>query len=117
LIPDSTIAEIKNRIDIEEVVSDFVTLKKKGQSLWACCPFHNEKTYLARKYGIEVKEEELSADELREQSERESLYIVLNFAKDFFVKSLRRCWKRPGLYCLLKKVVKRDDTMTAFAAG
>ncbi len=128
MIPDSTIAEIKNRIDIEEVVSDFVTLKKKGQNLWACCPFHNEKTpsfsvspakgfykcfgcgrggdaidfvmeiekinyvealkYLARKYGIEVKEEELSADELREQSERESLYIVLNFAKDFFVKSL-----------------------------
>lgn len=128
MIPDSTIAEIKHRIDIEEVVSDFVSLKRKGQNLWACCPFHNEKTpsfsvspakgfykcfgcgkggdsidfvmeaeklnyleairYLAKKYGIEIKEEELSEDELREQSERESLYIVLNFAKEYFIQSL-----------------------------
>lgn len=128
LIPDNTIAEIKNRIDIEEVVTDFVSLKRKGQNLWACCPFHNEKTpsfsvspakgfykcfgcgrggdsidfvmeleklnylealkYLAKKYGIEIKEEELSADELKEQSERESLYIVLNFAKEYFSQSL-----------------------------
>jgi DNA primase len=128
LIPDNTIAEIKNRIDIEEVVADFVSLKRKGQNLWACCPFHNEKTpsfsvspvkgfykcfgcgrggdsidfvmeleklnylealkYLAKKYGIEIKEEELSDDELKEQSERESLYIVLNFAKEYFVQSL-----------------------------
>ena len=110
MIPDNTITEIKNRIDIEEVVSDFVSLKRKGQNLWACCPFHNEKTpsfsvspakgfykcfgcgkggdsidfvmeaeklnylealrYLAKKYGIEIKEEELSDDELKEQSER-----------------------------------------------
>jgi DNA primase len=128
LIPDSTIVEIKNRIDIEEVVGDFVSLKRKGQNLWACCPFHNEKTpsfsvspakgfykcfgcgkggdaidfvmeaeklnylealrYLAKKYGIEIKEEALSEDELKDQSERESLYIVLNFAKTYFVNNL-----------------------------
>ena len=129
MIQDSTIEEIKSRIDIEEVVSDYVSLKRKGQNLWACCPFHNEKTpsfsvspakgfykcfgcgkggdaidfvmevekvnylealkYLAKKYGIEVKEEELSEDELIEQSERESLYIVLNFAKDYFLSNLK----------------------------
>ncbi len=31
-------------MDIEEIVSDYVPLKKKGQNLWACCPFHGEKT-------------------------------------------------------------------------
>ena len=31
-------------MDIEEVVSDYVSLKRKGQNLWACCPFHDEKT-------------------------------------------------------------------------
>jgi DNA primase len=39
-----TIDNIKQRIDIVEVVSDFVSLKKKGTYLWACCPLHNEKT-------------------------------------------------------------------------
>ncbi|MEN8248815.1 MAG: CHC2 zinc finger domain-containing protein, partial [Bacteroidota bacterium] len=116
MIPDSTITEIKNRIDIEEVVSDFVSLKRKGQNLWANCPFHNEKTpsfsvnpakgfykcfgcgaggdatdfvmevekinyldairWLGKKYGVEIQEEELSEEDLKAQSERESLYIV-----------------------------------------
>lgn len=132
MIPSHTIDEIKNRIDIVEVVSDFVTLKRKGQNMWACCPFHNEKTpsfsvapakgfykcfgcgkagdaidfvmeveklnyveslkYLAKKYGIEVQEEALTDDQAQKQSERESLYILLNAAKDFFVKTL---WDTP----------------------
>lgn len=41
---DETIQQIRERVEIEEVVSDFVSLKRKGQNLWACCPFHNEKT-------------------------------------------------------------------------
>lgn len=36
--------KVKERMDIEEVVGDYVPLKKKGQNLWACCPFHGEKT-------------------------------------------------------------------------
>lgn len=43
-ISDQTISEIQNRMDIQEVVSDYVSLKKKGQNLWACCPFHDEKS-------------------------------------------------------------------------
>ncbi len=39
-----TIDQIQQRLDIVEVVSDFVSLKRKGQNLWACCPFHDEKT-------------------------------------------------------------------------
>ena len=39
-----TTDKVKDRVDIEEVVNDYVPLKKKGQNLWACCPFHHEKS-------------------------------------------------------------------------
>jgi DNA primase len=124
-----TTDRVKERVDIVEVIGDYVPLKKKGQNLWACCPFHGEKTpsfslspakqiykcfgcgkagdpiqfvmdiegigfqeairQLAGKYGIEVEEEaNLSPEQNLEQSERESLFIAVNFAKDFFVKNL-----------------------------
>lgn len=38
------VREIKSRLDIVEVISEYVQLKKKGQTYWGCCPFHNEKT-------------------------------------------------------------------------
>lgn len=127
-IKDSVIAEIKDRMDIHEIVSDFVTLKRKGQYYWACCPFHNEKTpsfsvtpgkgiykcfgcgkagdsisfvqdvealnylealrYLANKYGITVEEEEMTSEEIKAHSERESLLVVLNYANEYFHKTL-----------------------------
>jgi DNA primase len=123
-IPQETIERIQQSIDIAEVIGDFVQLKKKGQYMMACCPFHNEKTpsftvtpskgiykcfgcgkagdsiqfvmdieglnyleamkYLAKKYGIEIKEDEQTPEELIQQSERDSLYIVLNYAKNYF---------------------------------
>ncbi len=128
LIHPSTIEEIKNRIDIVEVVGDFVTLKRSGSSYKALSPFTNEKTpsfyvvpskgifkdfssgkggdaitfvmevdglsyiealkYLAGKYGIEIKEEEQSDEAQQAHNKRESLYIVLNFANEFFQRVL-----------------------------
>lgn len=38
------VREVKSRLDITEVIGDYVTLRKKGQNYWAKCPFHNEKT-------------------------------------------------------------------------
>ncbi|MEG1912107.1 MAG: DNA primase [Cloacibacillus sp.] len=38
------IHEIKSRLDIVEIVAEYVKLKKNGQTFWGCCPFHNEKT-------------------------------------------------------------------------
>ena len=40
----NTIAEVKERVDIIDVVSDYVVLTKKGQNFFGLCPFHDEKT-------------------------------------------------------------------------
>ena len=122
MISRDTIDDIKNRIDIVDVVGDFVTLKRSGQNYKALSPFTGEKTasfyvvpskgifkdfssgkggdgitfvmehegmsylealrYLARKYGVEIKEE---AGEITiEHSERDSLYILMNYAKEYY---------------------------------
>lgn len=44
MIPQETVNLILDTARIEDVVSDFVTLKRRGASFVACCPFHNEKT-------------------------------------------------------------------------
>lgn len=125
MISRDTIDDIKNRIDIVDVVSDFVTLKRAGQNYKALSPFTNEKTasfyvvpskgifkdfssgkggdaitfvmehegmayvealrYLARKYGVEIKEDiAATAQEQAAQSDRDALYIVMNFAKEHY---------------------------------
>ncbi len=44
MFPQSFLDELVARSDIADVVSSYVTLTPKGGNLWACCPFHNEKT-------------------------------------------------------------------------
>src|SRR5574344_903577 len=44
MIPDETVKKILDTAQVEEVISDYVTLKRRGASYVACCPFHNEKT-------------------------------------------------------------------------
>ncbi len=109
---------------IVDVVSEFVTLRRRGVNYVGLCPFHNEKTpsfsvspskgvckcfscgkggnvvhfimeheqlnyyealkWLAKKYGIEVKERELSDEEKQAQSVRESLFLINDFANNYF---------------------------------
>jgi DNA primase len=128
LISRETIDEVKNRVDIVDVISDFVSLKKSGQNYKALSPFANEKTpsffvvpskgifkdfssgkggdaftfvmeheklsyaeairYLAKKYGVEIKEDKLSDESREQQTEREGLYILMNFAKEYYKKTL-----------------------------
>ena len=38
------VSEIKNRLDIVDVISEHIALKKSGRNYWGCCPFHKEKT-------------------------------------------------------------------------
>ncbi len=123
-IDDETRQRILDAADIVEVVSDFVSLKRRGANYIGLCPFHNERTpsfsvsrsrgickcfscgeggsavnfimkienigyydalkYLARKYGIEVKEHEVSAEEREAENRRESMMAVNTFALEHF---------------------------------
>ena len=129
MIDQATIDRILDAAQIVEVVSDFVTLRKRGVNYVGLCPFHNEKTpsfsvspskglckcfscgkggnavhfimeheqmsypealrYLAKKYNIEIKERELTNEEKEVQSNRESMFIVNNFARDHFQNILK----------------------------
>ncbi|RZJ80801.1 MAG: DNA primase [Flavobacterium sp.] len=128
MINRETIDKIMETARIEEVVGDFVHLKKRGTSLIGNCPFHGEKTpsfhvsvskgiykcfgcgkggdsvrfvmdhekysypealkFLANKYNIEVEETVESAQDVEAQNARESLYIVSQFAANFFEDQL-----------------------------
>ncbi|ETZ19625.1 DNA primase [Pedobacter sp. V48] len=128
MIDQDTINKITETARIEEVVGDFVTLKKRGSSLIGNCPFHNEKTpsfhvsvakgiykcfgcgkggdsvhfimdhekysypealkFLANKYNIEVEETVQSPQNIEAQNARESLYIVSEYAANYFANEL-----------------------------
>lgn len=130
MIPKETIDTIFETARIEEVVGDFVTLKKRGANMLGNCPFHDEKTpsftvsptkgiykcfgcgkgghavnfvmeidhlsypealkYLAKKYNIEVQEEEQTPEQIEKANARESLFIVNSYAKDYFQDSLNK---------------------------
>src|SRR5690606_20358995 len=124
VIKQETINKVFDTIQIEEVVGDFVDLKKRGTSLIGLCPFHNEKTpsfnvsvskgiykcfgcgegghavdfvmkhekysypdairYMEKKYNIEVEEDEKSEEQQQVYDQRESLFIVTNWAASVF---------------------------------
>lgn len=127
-IDRETVQRILDAADIVDVVSDFVSLKKRGANWIGLCPFHNERTpsfsvsrakgickcfscgkggspvnfimeheqlsyyealkYLAKKYNIEIKEYEMSDEERRRATERESMLAVNDFAMDHFSRNL-----------------------------
>jgi len=124
MIPKETIDQIFETASIEEIVSDFVALKKRGVNYIGNCPFHNEKTpsftvsptkgiykcfgcgkggnsinfimeiehfnypealkFVAKKYNIEIEEEEMSSEQVERANEKDSLFIVSNYAKEYF---------------------------------
>jgi DNA primase len=128
VIARDTIQTIIETARVEEVVGDFVTLRKRGVNMIGLCPFHNEKTpsftvspvkgiykcfgcgkagnsvnfvmehehytypealrFLAKKYSIEIEEEEQTPEQIQEINEKESLYAVTAFAQKFFTEQL-----------------------------
>lgn len=124
MIDKPTIAKIMDATKIEEVVSEFVTLKKRGINYVGLCPFHNDSNpsfsvsptrgichcftcgkggnainflmeleqmtypdalrWLAKKYKIEIQERELTNEEKQRESERESMFIVNDWAAKYF---------------------------------
>ena len=124
MIDRPTIAKIMDATKIEEVVSEFVTLKKRGINYVGLCPFHNDSNpsfsvsptrgichcftcgkggnainflmeleqmtypdalrWLAKKYKIEIQKRELTNEEKQRESERESMFIVNDWAAKYF---------------------------------
>ncbi len=128
MISKTTIDKVFEQSLVEEVVGEFVQLKKSGSNYKGLSPFSNEKTpsfvvspvkqiwkdfssgkggnavaflmehehftypeaikYLARKYNIEIEETQVSSLDKEKASEKESLFIVSEYAKDFFSDTL-----------------------------
>ena len=128
MIPREVIEKIHSAAKIEEVVGDYVTLRKRGANLIGLCPFHNEKTgsftvspskgiykcfgcgvsgnaigfimeieqcsyveaikQLGKKYHIDVPDREMTAEEQQRQDDRESMFVVNDFANKWFQEQL-----------------------------
>lgn len=124
MIDRETIDRIYAAADIVDIVSDYVTLKRKGVNYQACCPFHQEKTpsfvvspsrgiykcfgcgkggnainfvmesenisypealkMVAKRYGIEVKDEELTPEDIERNNNRESMFVLNQWAAEYF---------------------------------
>ena len=128
MISQKSVQEIIETAKVEEVIQDFVNLKRRGVNMIGLCPFHNEKTpsftvspskniykcfgcgrggnavqfmmehesltfpealrYLANKFGIEIEETETSQEVREAQQLHDSLYLINQFAREFYVDQL-----------------------------
>lgn len=159
MIDQATIERVLDAAQIVDVVSEFVTLRRRGVNYVGLCPFHNEKTpsfsvspskglckcfscgkggnavhfimeheqisfyealkYLAKKYNIEFKERELSNEEKQAQNDRESMFIVNQFARDYFQNTLKNHieGQSVGLGYFRRQRGFRDDIIEKFQLG
>ena len=128
MISQNTINQVFETARVEEVIGDFVQLKKSGSNFKGLSPFSDERTpsfmvspvkqiwkdfssgkggnavtflmehehfsypeaikYLAKKYGIEIEETERTDEQKQQASERESMYLVSEYAQKYFSKVL-----------------------------
>lgn len=158
MIDRQTIDRIMDAANIVDVVSDFVSLRKRGTSYKGLCPFHDDTTpsfsvspakgvykcfacgkagnvvnfimeheqltypdalrWLAKKYHIEIEERELTDEERKQQSERESMLIVNEWAADYFHDILLndRDGQAIGLQYFRQRGF-RDDIIERFKLG
>ena len=158
MIDRLTIERIKERADIVDVVSEFVSLKKVGVNFRGLCPFHNDHTpsfyvsparrtchcfvcgeggdsvgfimkheqmtypdalrWLARRYNITIQERELTEEQKKEQTDRESMYIVNEWAAQYFKDVLHNDidGRAIGMQYFRQRGV-RDDVIEKFQLG
>ena len=158
MIDQPTIDRILDAAQIVDVVSEFVTLRKRGVNFVGLCPFHDDKTpsfyvspakglckcfacgkggnvvhfvmeheqmtypealrWLAKKYNIEIKERELTDEEKEVQNIRESLFVVNEFARDYFQNILynHADGKAIGMTYFRQRGI-RDDIVRKFQLG
>lgn len=158
MISPDTISQILSTARIEEVVGDFVALKRRGVNYLGLCPFHNEKTpsftvspskgifkcfgcgkagnavgflmehehytypealrHLAKRYRIEIEEEEQTPEKVQEQQEKEALFLLNQFALRYFENNLHETeeGKAVGMTYLLERGI-REDIIKKFMLG
>lgn len=158
MIAQNTIDTVFETARVEEVIGDFVQLKRAGSNLKGLSPFVDEKSpsfmvspvkqiwkdfssgkggnvvtflmehehfsypeairYLARKYNIEIEETEQSNEEKEEANEKESMYLVSEFAQQYFhnILTLSEEGKAIG-YSYFKERGFTDETIKKFGLG
>lgn len=158
MISQTTINNVFDTARVEEVIGDFVQLKKAGSNYKGLSPFTDERSpsfmvspvkqiwkdfssgkggnvvaflmehehftypeairFLAKKYGIEIIETEQSNEEKQQADERESLYLVSDFAKEYFHNTLLKTeeGKAIGL-SYFKERGFTDETIRKFELG
>ncbi len=158
MIRPETIEQINQTAQIEEVIGDFLQLKKRGANLLGNCPFHNEKSpsftvspskgiykcfgcgkagnsvnfvmehekysypealrYLARKYNIEIIEEVQTDEEKQKANDREGLFLVSEFARDFYSNLLHETEEGQTIgLSYFKERSFRTETIRKFELG
>jgi len=158
MISRTTIDNVFETARVEEVIGDFVNLKKSGSNFKGLSPFSDERTpsfmvspvkqiwkdfssgkggnvvsflmehehftypeaikYLAKKYGIEIEETEQSDEQKEQANERESLYLVSEFAKEYFHKTLLETEEGKAIgKSYFKERGFTEDTIKKFSLG
>ena len=158
MITKNTIDQVFETARVEEVIGDFVQLKKSGSNFKGLSPFTDERTpsfmvspvkqiwkdfssgkggnvvaflmehehftypeaikYLAKKYNIEVEETEQTNEDKEKANERESMYLVSEYAQTYFSKTLHET--EPGKAIGLTYFKERgftDETRKKFGLG
>lgn len=158
MIDQGTIDRIMDAAQIVDVVSQYVTLKRRGINYVGLCPFHSDKTpsfyvspsknickcfacgeggtavhfimkheqlsyyealkFLARRYNIEIEERELTDEQKKAYNDRESLFILNDYARDYFVNILHQHaeGKAVGLSYFRERGF-REDIINKFQLG
>lgn len=158
MISQNTIETVFETARVEEVIGDFVQLKRAGSNLKGLSPFSNEKSpsfmvspvkqiwkdfssgkggnavtflmehehfsypeairYLAKKYNIEIEETEQSDDDKAEANEKESMYLVSEFAQKYFHNVLMHTDEGKAIgYSYFKERGFTKDTIEKFGLG
>ena len=158
MISRSTIDQVYETARLEEVIGEYITLKKSGANFKGLSPFTQERTpsfmvspakqiwkdfssgkggnviaflmehehftypdairYLAKKYNIEIEETELSPEEKQIKDTRESMFLVAQYAADFFEKNLWETQEGKSIgLTYFKERGFEDETLKKFSLG
>ncbi len=157
MISKRTIEKVFETARVEEVIGDFVQLKKSGSNYKGLSPFTEERTpsfmvspakqiwkdfssgkggtvitflmeheqysypeaikYIANKYNIEVEETERTPEQISEDNEKESLFLVSEYAKNYFKKNFLEEEGKTIALSYLKERNFKDEIIQKFEIG